>query len=385
MSPPQFRIVIDDGIPYADPAFAGLGTITRLPGREISRADLMQADALVVRTVTSVDAALLEGTPVKFVGSCTIGIDHLDTGWLESAGVRWCHAPGCNANAVAEYVLAAMAAVDGVLPGLIAGSGRLGLIGFGNVGRRVWQRCAALGIEVIAYDPFLDAGQCPVQVDLSDVLECGVVSIHTPLTTGGRYPTRHLLSAQQLGQLPAGALVINSSRGGVLANAALNELLHLRPDIRLVLDVWENEPDIDTALAQAVTLGTPHIAGYSREGKLAGTTMVAAQLAEFLGRPVALLKADAGAATVIELQGPVSLNQGDLIQRLVRCLYDIKADHAMFRQQFASGISGWFENFRRSYQPRPEWAGLSVAAANDELQLLIDQLMPELTGADQRL
>lgn len=378
----EMRIVIDDAIPYAEPAFGSFGQLLRVPGREIARSHVRDADALIVRTVTRVDADLLADSAVRFVGSCTIGTDHLATDWLTRQGIHWCHAPGCNANAVAEYVLAAAAALDGVLPSLLSGQSQLGLIGYGNVGRRVHARCAALGIECLAYDPLLPQGVCPCPANVDEVLACDVVSVHVPLTADGDYPTLGMLDSVVLQQLPQTAVLINSSRGEVVDNATIKQLHALRPDVRLVLDVWQGEPEPDIEAIDAAEISTSHIAGYSQEGKLAGTTAVMQQLAQFVAVPAPLLAdiAPRGEPELV-LSGPQSMEPPLFLQRLLRTLYDIRADHAALRQQSRSGMPGWFEQLRRDYRPRQEWAGVRVSADNAEVQQLLDRYWPAVIGA----
>lgn len=368
------RIVVDENILAGAACFGQFGEVQTAPGRRLGAADVKDADALIVRSVTPVNAALLAGSQVRFVGSATIGTDHIDADWLARAGIAWASAPGCNAPSVVDYCLSALCVLEGVLETLLARRGRVGIIGYGNVGSRLHRRLRALGIDCIAFDPFLDAERCPVLAPLPEVLGCDVVSLHTPLTTGGPHPTRHLLDVAQLSRLPRAAVLLNAGRGEVLATAALRELVRRRPDVRLVLDVWENEPRIDPDLLEACRIGTHHIAGYSADGKLRGLEMVAQAYARFLGvgyrgfpLPVELqrapeLRVDAGAANA------------ELIRQAVLQCYDVRVDDAALRGIAAAGDAAGegFDGLRKHYRLRRELghcrlrpsAALSVAQAN---------------------
>ncbi len=237
------KLVADENIPLVNEFFGHLGEIKRLPGRTLTAADVRDADALIVRSVTRVDRQLLEGSQVKFVGTCTIGVDHLDQAYLAERDIAWSSAPGCNANSVVEYVYAALAHLD-----INWLHGRFGIIGCGNVGGLLYRRLKAQGVDVCCYDPHLSPAQNPDLVSLDEVLACDLISMHTPLVNGGDHPSFHLLGAAQLAQLKPGAVLINAGRGAVIDNQALLSVLRARPDLRLVLDVWEPEPAISLDL-----------------------------------------------------------------------------------------------------------------------------------------
>ncbi len=352
------KILVDENIPGAAELLAPMGEIESFRGRELSAAQVGQAAALLVRSVTPVNARLLANTQVGFVGSTTIGVDHLDTHWLESQGIRWCNAPGSNARSVVDYCLSALCVLPGVLDGLLSG-GRVGIIGYGNVGVRLHRQLEALGIACIAYDPFLDSRQCPILSSLEDVLTCNYVSLHTPLTHSGGFPTYHLLSVEQLKQLPQGAVLLNAGRGEVLSNDVLLTLMTSRPDIQLVLDVWENEPSIDLALMQKCRIATPHIAGYSQDGKWAGLMQVAQALSEFMGVGLAAVEAPLVPAPSLDLEG----NEGfaDVIRAVVLAAYDVRRDDRSMREALLGTHSaGNFDGLRRAYPARREISALRV-------------------------
>ncbi|HBZ94060.1 MAG TPA: 4-phosphoerythronate dehydrogenase PdxB, partial [Pseudomonas sp.] len=276
-------IVADENIPLLDEFFAAFGSIRRLPGRGITAADVRDADLLLVRSVTQVNRALLEGSRVRFVGTCTIGTDHLDLDYFAEAGIAWSSAPGCNARGVVDYVLGSvltLAEREGVDPAARV----YGVVGAGQVGGRLVELLRGLGWQVRVCDPPRQAAEGGDFVSLERVIEeCDVISLHTPLQRGGAHPTWHLLGAAQLAQLRHGAWLINASRGPVVDNAALRELLLDRESVHAVLDVWEGEPQVDLQLADLCTLATPHIAGYSLDGRQRGTAQIYQALCRYLG------------------------------------------------------------------------------------------------------
>ncbi|MDX1608530.1 MAG: 4-phosphoerythronate dehydrogenase [Halofilum sp. (in: g-proteobacteria)] len=277
------RLVVDENLAAAEAALAPLGEVVRRPGRAIGPADVAAADALFVRSVTPVGPELLAGSPVRFVGSATIGIDHVDTDWLAAQGIGFASAPGCNAAAVADWVVAVLAALAAEGRHCF-GHGSAGVIGVGNVGLRVAARLRALGYRVRPCDPPRAAAEGSAGfVDPATALASDVVTLHVPLTDAGAHPTRGLVDATALAAMPAGAVLLNSARGGVVDEDALASRLDDGPDLHAVLDTWAGEPAIDAGLLARTALGTPHIAGYSLEGRLRGTAMVAAAAAAFFG------------------------------------------------------------------------------------------------------
>ncbi len=351
-------ILVDENIPGAGALLAPLGEVRSFRGRELSAEQVRDATALLVRSVTPVNRALLEGSNVQFVGSATIGTDHMDTAWLDASGIRWCSAPGSNAESVVDYCLSALCVIPDMLERLFDG-GRVGIVGYGNVGSRLHRRLQALGIACVAYDPFLRPGQCPVQASLEEVLKVDFLSLHTPLTRTGAYPTRHLLSLEQLSAMPSGASILNAGRGAVLASNTLIDLLRLRPDIRLVLDVWEHEPDIDPALLKLCTIGTPHIAGYSQDGKWNGLLQVATALSGQLGIALADITPDLVTAPMLD----VSDSNGivELVKKVVLGCYDIRKDDRDLRSALKSGaVESRFDSLRRAYPARREVSAVGV-------------------------
>ncbi len=288
------RIIADRNMPFAKEAFETLGETRMRDGRAITPADVRDADALVIRSTTRVDAALLAGSRVRFVGTATIGTDHLDIPLLEARGIRWCFAPGCNANSVSEYVIAALlhlATTHGVP---LAGQ-TIGIIGAGNVGTRVASLVAALGMRVLLNDPPRqrqalqdDPAAARTFVELDELLaDARLVTLHVPMTRSGPDRTLHLADADFFARMRPGAIFINAARGAVTDTPALIQALRSGRIAHAVLDTWEGEPAFNRELLDLASIGTPHIAGHSFEGKVAGTVKVYQALCRFLGTPPA--------------------------------------------------------------------------------------------------
>ncbi len=347
MSTAGLRIVADENIPGLSELLADQAQINFLPGREIQREDLLHSDVLLVRSVTQVNASLLEGTPVAFVGSCTIGTDHVDLDYLHGQGVEFANAPGCNADAVVDYVLAAMFHVE---PQWQHWQGKTaGIVGLGQVGSRLSKRLQALGLRVLAYDPFVAAANDTYQA----VLAADVVSFHVPITHQGPHATAAMLSSTQLQCLHKSALLINSCRGGVFDNQALFDFLTHESAVNVVLDVYEDEPQPDVELLSLLTLATPHIAGYSEQGKLRGTLQVLEKM--FQHYSMVNMPEDLLAPT----QQQLLLSHDVSCAELILSAYDIKHDSDAFqegyREKMASERARYFDEYRKNYAVRTEW------------------------------
>jgi erythronate-4-phosphate dehydrogenase len=272
------KVAADENIPYLKESLPADCALTLLSGREISKRQLKDQDVLLVRSVTAVNQALLDGTPIGFVGSTTIGTDHIDLGFLQKQQITFAHAPGSNANSVVEYVLSALFTLQ-QKQRIHLQENTIGIIGFGQVGQRLYAVLQKLSIAVCVYDPFMEEHSSFQKKNISfvsfdTILSCDVVTLHVPLTDQGPFPTYHLLHAENLYQLKKSAVLINTARGAVIDQQALKTLLKKRPDLCLILDVWENEPEIDLALLGMCTFCSPHIAGYSLDGKYKGVQMV---------------------------------------------------------------------------------------------------------------
>lgn len=360
------HIVADENIPLLDEFFADFGRITRLPGRSIDRSALGDADVLLVRSVTQVDPGTLAGTPVRFVGTCTIGTDHLDLPGLAAAGVTTASAPGCNARGVVEYVLSCLLTLS-ERTGRDWRELRIGVVGVGQVGGRLTATLTGLGVTVLQCDPFkAEMGQSGFVTLDSLIKQADVITLHVPLTRNGPHPTWHLLNAPQLERLKNGAWLINSSRGPVIDNLALRQVLSARRDLHVALDVWEHEPDVDPDLAALCALATPHVAGYSLDGKLRGTEQIYQALCDFLCEPI---------TRSLDRLGP-TLGTGRLtmddrtpvkwmLGKALRCVYDVRDDDARFRNMLnaAAGVTQrkeGFDRLRKNYPLRRECSWLAV-------------------------
>jgi erythronate-4-phosphate dehydrogenase len=359
------QIVADENIPLLDEFFATFGPLSRHPGRAIDRAALGDAEVLLVRSVTKVDRALLAGSKVRFVGTCTIGTDHLDLDYFAEAGIAWSSAPGCNARGVVDYVLGCLLALaestGAKLPELT-----YGVVGAGQVGGRLVEVLRGLGWDVRVCDPPRQAAEGGDFVELASILaECDVVSLHTPLDAG----TRHLIAAEQLRALKPGAWLINASRGPVLDNAALKAHLQGGADLRVALDVWEGEPLADPELAALCQIATPHIAGYSLDGKLRGTAQIYQAYCKAMGLEERVQLSDLLPPPWLAELG---LHEDAAIDwalaSLCRAVYDPRRDDADFRRSLvgdAARRKAAFDQLRKHYPYRREIDGLQVRLEGD--------------------
>ncbi|ATF91728.1 4-phosphoerythronate dehydrogenase PdxB [Cedecea neteri] len=367
------KILVDENMPYARELFSRLGEVTAVPGRPIPVDALTDADALMVRSVTKVNAELLAGKGIKFVGTATAGTDHVDEAYLQSAGVAFSAAPGCNAIAVVEYVFSSLLMLA-ERDGFALKDRTVGIVGVGNVGSRLQARLEAWGVRTLLCDPpRADRGDEGDFVSLETLVqEADIITFHTPLFKSGEYKTLHLADEALISRLKPGAILINACRGPVVDNNALLKCLKAGQNLSVVLDVWEPEPDLNVELLDKVDIGTAHIAGYTLEGKARGTTQVFEAFSDFIGQSQqvaldSLLPAPEFGR--ITLAGP--LDQPTL-KRLVHLVYDVRRDDAPLRK--VAGQPGEFDKLRKNYLERREWSSLYVqcddATAANMLQML---------------
>ena len=372
------RILVDANVPAAEAAFGALGSVRRLPGREITRAEAESADVLVVRSVTPVDAALVEGTPVRFVGTATAGVDHVDQAALERLGIAFAWAPGSNATSVVEHVLAALLAVASERGEALAGK-TLGVVGAGEVGGRLVPRAGALGMRVVASDPPRAAaaearGEVHPYVSLDTLFaQSDVVTLHTPLTTASEsaWPTQRLIDADAFAAMRPDAWFVNAARGATVDGDALRRETARRV---CVLDVWPGEPNPDPETVRGAALASAHVAGYAADGKVRGTAMLASSLRRWLGGGVAPWDAAEalGPAPPAISAPPAPDDAGDPVQQarwldaLARRAFDVRAEDARFRAVLdaagggAADRAAAFADLRRTYPVRREWAHVRV-------------------------
>ena len=364
------RILADENIPMLE-VFARHGQLRRVAGRSLDRAVLANAEVLLVRSVTQVDQALLAGSQVKFVGTCTIGTDHLDLQYLTEQGIGWASAPGCNARGVVDYVLGALLTLA-ERDGVDLSKRCYGVVGAGQVGQRLVQVLRGLGWQVLVCDPPRQQAEGGDYVDLATVLErCDVVSLHTPLTQQGEHPTFHLLGAEQLQSLQQGSWLINASRGAVVDNQALKQLLTQRHDLRVALDVWEGEPQVDAELAQRCDIASAHIAGYSLDGKIRGTSQIYQAFCQhFALADSAAIEFPSQSLLAMELAAHTPVEEA--LRVICRAVYDPRSDDAAFRlslQGDALTRRAAFDQVRKNYPVRREIPDLQVRVNQPAVEL----------------
>ena len=363
------KIIADANIPFVAECFSSVGQVEIVGGREITRSVVAGADVLLVRSITQVGADLLGGSKVRFVGTATIGFDHVDIDFLRRENIGFASAPGSNANSAAEYVIGGLFEVGQRREIELQGKS-IGIIGVGNVGGRLAKKCAALGMEVRLNDPPLarqsgDSKYRPIE----ELFECDFITLHTPLTFEGIDKTYHLADEKFFESLKSGCVFINASRGGVVDSGALRAAIESGRLGAVVLDVWENEPNIDVELLEMVDIGTPHIAGYSLDGKMAGMIMIYEAACEYFGVEVKLGAEDflpEPAVGNLIVDGS-SGGEQDVAAGAVREVYDIVGDDAKMRRvadEPEEKRGAFFDELRKNYPVRREFQNTKVVLSN---------------------
>lgn len=357
----MLKLIIDENIAFAKAAFNQFGNVRLLPGRKITNSVLIDADILIVRSITNVDKELLTDTPVKFVGTATIGTDHIDLDYLKKNNITFADAKGCNAFSVAEYVVAALLNLS-VKYDFSLKNKSLGIVGVGNVGSKVAAFAEALGMKVLLNDPPLQrSGDKKSFVNLDQILKCDVISLHTPLNFNGVDKTYHLFDKKILKKLKDGAILINSARGAVINNKDLLDITSEKK-LKVVLDVWENEPNINIELLKKVLIATPHIAGYSYEGKVNGSKMIYNSLCDFLGEERTFS---------FNLKPPQNFTKHFMkssrfetgLEKLVSSIYSINDDDLRLRKILQMNDADRileFDSQRKNYPIRREFSNYAV-------------------------
>ncbi len=374
------KIVADANIPFVAECFSSIGDVTVVSGRQITPDVVGDADVLLVRSITPVSAELLAGSKVRFVATATIGFDHIDAEYLKRQDIGFASAPGCNANSAAEYVIAGLLEIGHRLNVELEGKS-IGIVGVGNVGSKVASKCAALGMEVRLNDPPLqrrtgDAKYRP----LEELYSCDFITFHTPLTFEGRDKTHHLANEKFFESLKQGCVFLNASRGAVVDTGDLKASIRNGRLKAGVLDVWEGEPDIDIELLQIVDIGTPHVAGYSLDGKITGLIMIYKSVCEYFSiepefgiddflpqPPVPELVVDQGAE-----------NEHRALLEAVRKVYSIARDDAALRGMLdisAADRGAFFDDLRKNYPIRREFQNTTVFVEDEA-----DSLAAKLAG-----
>ncbi len=362
------KILFDENMPYAKEFFSDIcGTSTKLQsfsGRDLTAQQVSDADVLLVRSITQVNEALLKANKkLSFVGTATIGMDHIDQNYLAKRNIEFYSAPGCNAVSVAEYVVSAMVVLAERylldLPKL-----SVGIVGGGNTGTRLSEKLTALGIVHKICDPLLADKKLQATnsdkrefASLDEVLKCDVISLHVPKTTSGEHATYHLLNAERLSQLSDQQILISACRGEVIDNHALLAMKQAGHGLKIVLDVWEGEPEVLMPLIDYTEIATAHIAGYSLEGKARGTEMLYQALCQQLGKlPSQQLSHLLPKASISEIKITEKVDQ-NLVNKLIKIVYDVRRDDGIFRQQLASE---GFDSLRKNYPVRREFSSVTV-------------------------
>ncbi len=359
------KIVVDADIPFVQSVFGDLGEVRTLDVTEISRATVRDADVLIVRSESKVTRDLLEGSGVRFVGTATIGSDHVDLQYLREKSIGFANAPGSNANAVAEFVIAALLLISQRRGFALKGK-TLGVVGVGNIGSRVVKMAKAMGMQVLENDPPLARVTRESRfLSLGSLIEADVVTLHVPLTMDGEDATYHLFDRAPLSNMKPGSILVNTSRGGVVETTALKAALAGGNLAGAVLDVWENEPAIDVELLSITTLGTPHVAGYSLEGKVNATMMIYQAVCRHFGlSPKQDVRAERSRPEHLRIQIPADVADAeDVIRTSVSQCYAIEQDDVRLRAVLSmreEERSEYFTRLRFEYPLRREFSNVIV-------------------------
>ena len=355
------KLVVDENIAFAEEAFSQFGDVLLISGRQITNEILRNADTLIVRSITNIDENLLQNTNINFVGTATIGIDHIYTNYLNENNIVFADAKGCNADSVAEYVFTALLkiAADNKLT---LKNKSIGIIGVGNVGSRVLKYAEALGLKVYKNDPPKQrAGEGNNYVSLEEAMQADIITLHVPLNKTGIDKTFHLIDEKKLNEIRNNTIIINSSRGAVIDNKALLNIVD-KKCIKVILDVWEGEPSVNTNLLQKVFIGSAHISGYSLEGKVNGTKMIYDALCRFTNQlndweP----KLPPIENNVIDVSSVKSIEEK--LHLIFKQIYDIEKDDSEIRKMIEMNenmYAAYFDKLRKDYHLRREFNNYTV-------------------------
>lgn len=369
------NIICATSIPFASEVFGPLGDLQVLDPRQITSSAVKNADILIARSTLKINAVLLDGSKVKFAGTCTIGHDHMDTAYLEKNGITWTAAPGCNANSVAEYITAALLCIA-KRHGFQLRDKTIGIIGVGNVGGLALKKAKALGMRALLNDPPLyeqtgDSAYRPLDELLA---KADILTLHVPLTKSGKYPTFHLAGNDFFSRVKSGCIFINAARGSVMDSESFLSARSKGVLKHAVIDCWEGEPAFRPDVMEAVDIATAHIAGYSFEGRVMGTVHVYRKLCKFLGiEPKLSLDALLPPPPVPEIHCDASgLSDEEALANIVGKIYDISADDCRLRE-IASADSDTrgrnFELLRKNYPMRREFRYTRVVLRNGDPSL----------------
>lgn len=360
----KIKIIADNKIPFLKGALEPFADVIYLPGKEISPDQIRDADALIIRTRTKCNKDLLEGSKIRFIATATIGFDHIDTEYCQLKNIAWENAPGCNSSSVEQYVLSSLINISLKKKLNLAGS-TIGIVGVGHVGTKIERIAKVLGMNILLNDPPRQRNEGDSEfVSLKKIKDnSDIISFHVPLTMTGQDKTYHLVDKMFLNSLGKRVYLINTSRGEVIDEKALKEFIGPDRSGAVVLDVWENEPLIDRGLLEMADIATPHIAGYSLDGKANGTQMSIRSLSRFFN-----LGLDSWSVDSLPLPAESRINidadgrsSESIISEVVLRTYNVLDDDANFRKS-----PGSFEEQREHYPPRREFGAFTVQLTNDK-------------------
>ena len=364
------NLIIDTNIAFAEEAFSNLGNTRLVDGRTLTSKDIKDADILIVRSITNVNEELLKNSKVKFVGTATIGIDHIDLDYLKNQNITFVDAKGCNADSVAEYVFTALLKIASE-KNIALSEKTIGVVGIGNIGSRVVRLAESLSMKVLKNDPPLERKSIGKNyVPLNEILKADIITIHVPLSFEGIDRTFHLLNESNLKEIKSGAIIINTSRGAVIDNPALLTE-SINKEFELILDVWEDEPAVNTNLLNKTRIATLHIAGYSLEGKVNGTKMIYDALCKFLNIK-STWQPDLPKIQNKEMRLPDGKTDEEKLYKLFSSIYDIEKDDELMRKIVTYDINkqrGYFDLIRKKYPVRREFNNYVVYISESEMHL----------------
>ena len=368
----NMKIVIDDKIPYIRGAFEGVAEVVYLAGSKTTPEVVKDADAIVTRTRTICNEKLLAGSSVKFIATATIGYDHIDTDYCDATGIKWTNAPGCNSKSVEQYIASTLM-VLAERKNLQLKDLTIGVVGVGNVGSKVARICELFGMKVLLNDPPRERAEGSATfVSLKQVMDdADIITLHVPLNMKGQDATFHLGNEAFFSGLKRKPIVINSCRGEVVETQAVKAALKSNQISGFVCDCWENEPDIDLELLAMTDIATPHIAGYSKDGKATGTLMSVQAINQFFGlgldnwQPSGV---EQPSNPVFELDG-TGLSEQKIIAKAILHTYDIRNDDQTFRKNTAQ-----FEQLRGDYPTRREFPAFTIVPKNVEEKKTLEVL-----------
>jgi erythronate-4-phosphate dehydrogenase len=356
------KIVTDDKIPFLKGVLEPFAEVVYIPGKEINSDSLKDADALLIRTRTLCSESLLSGTNIKFIGTATIGFDHIDTQFCEKNNITWANAPGCNSSSVQQYIAAALLKMATDFR-INLKEKTIGIIGVGNVGSKIKKMAEILGMNVLLNDPPRAKREGDDKFTEFDKIlsDSDIITVHVPLNIVGEDNTYHLFNEKTFGKMKRGSWFFNSSRGEVLETTALKKAFSTGKLDGAVLDVWENEPDIDIDLMGKAFIATPHIAGYSTDGKANGTAMVVNTLAKFFNLPMLnwyTKDVPQPLSPIITIDCKEKTDE-DILREAVSSTYNITDDDLKLRFSPSD-----FEKQRGKYPLRREFSAYSVKLLN---------------------